>query len=181
MIQSRIRELKCMRTFASKGSHVDECTPVYQHMMHILDEEIKNTTYIADARKNGATKPGWLSMAGLNGYAKSFTYIYLIICGSTGAVKIGRADDVKKRMAGLQVSSPSKLSVLCHFRAPSVFEGVLHTIFSKSRIRGEWFSITDELLDLAEIGNDQNYMGVLRYCKEMLERNKPVDGLNGQE
>lgn len=179
MIRSRIRELKCTRSFASKGSHVDECIPVYQHMMHMLDEEIKNTTYIADARKHGAARPDWLARAGLNGYAKSFTYIYFIVCGATGAVKIGRADDVKKRLSGLQVSSPGKLSLLCHFRAPSVFEGVLHTIFSKSRIRGEWFSITDALLDLAEIGNDQNYMGVLAYCKEMLERNKPVDDFNG--
>jgi hypothetical protein len=153
--------------------------PVYEHMMHMIDEEIKNTTYIAEARQNGAARPHWLARAGLNGYAKSFTYIYFIICCATGAVKIGRADDVKKRLSGLQISSPGKLSLLCHFRAPSVFEGVLHTIFSKSRIRGEWFSITDELLDLAEIGNDQNYMGVLNYCKDMLERNKPVDGFNG--
>lgn len=181
MIRSRARNLMCDRSFASKGSHIDESIPVNERIMRMIDDEIERTSYIANARQNGPGEGQRLADSGLSWYAKSFTYIYFIICGGTGAVKIGRADNVKKRMADLQVSNPSKLSLLCHFRAPSIFEPTLHTIFSKSRLRGEWFSITDELLDLAEIGNDQNYIGVLNYCKEMLERNKPFDGLNVRE
>jgi hypothetical protein len=94
----------------------------------------------------------------------------MIICKSSGAVKIGRADNVKSRLSELQVSSPFELAVLSSFRAPSMFEAVMHGIFSRTWLRGEWFSLSDDLLDIAEIANDKDYSGVLLKCKEILDR-----------
>lgn len=179
MIGSRIRDLKCDKVFAAKGAHIDNSLPVNHRMLQMVEDEIEKTAFIAEARSSGAPRIAEVSRSAMTRYAKSFTNIYFVICKATGAVKIGRADNVKNRLSSLQISTPNELAVLGYFRAPAVFEGVLHTIFASSRLRGEWFSITDDLLDLVEAGNDRNYIGVLAQCKMMLNRDKPVDHFNG--
>ena len=175
MIRGRANQLKCERVFFVEGAHPDEAENVYERLSGMIGKEIEITEYLSMVRDNGVPRHEIAyGRSALNRYAKSFTNIYFIICKATGAVKIGRADNVKKRMAELQVASPGELAVLSTFRAPSVFESVLHAIFSKSKIHGEWFSITDDLLDVADIGNTMNYIGVLGCCKKMLDSNKPL-------
>jgi hypothetical protein len=175
MIRSRIRELKCDRVFFTSAAAIEDSGAAQQRLKAFLLGELESAEFIASAKENGTPlRVSEYRRAGLTGYAKSFTNIYLVICKTTGAIKIGRADDVRKRLSTLQISNPGELAVLACFRAPAVFEGVLHAMFSSSRVRGEWFSLTDDLLDLAETANDKNYLGVLRYSLELADRKWPL-------
>ena len=84
--------------------------------------------------------------------AKPPCYIYFILNYDSQAVKIGIAKNVKRRLASLQTSSPSKLELLGIIKTKSVnnarkIEKLLHEKFAKNRIRGEWFKTNVELLD----------------------------------
>ena len=84
--------------------------------------------------------------------AKPPCYIYFILNYDSQAVKIGIAKNVKRRLASLQTSSPSKLKLLGIIKTKSVnnarkIEKSLHEKFAKNRIRGEWFKANVELLD----------------------------------
>jgi hypothetical protein len=76
--------------------------------------------------------------------------VYFIQMGADGPIKIGWAVNVNSRLAELQCASPFDLSV--RFTAPGdvLEEGLLHGKFSRSRLRGEWFRPTPELLDFIE-------------------------------
>ena len=84
--------------------------------------------------------------------AKPPCYIYFILNYDSQAVKIGIAKNVKRRLASLQTSSPSKLELLGIIKTKSVnnarkIEKSLHEKFAENRIRGEWFKTNVELLD----------------------------------
>lgn len=70
--------------------------------------------------------------------------VYFVRAGNRGAIKIGIADDVQKRLDTLQVGNAFKLNLVASIPCPSRkaalhLEGRLHRFFSKQRIRGEWF------------------------------------------
>lgn len=169
----RVRELKCEKIFPV-GEPFFEDSEVLRYRLHqYLEQQEEFAKYIAD-RSDGSRheKPDPIVRAGLARHAKSFTNIYLIICSSTGLVKIGRADNVKSRLSELQVASPGKLSVLSYFRAPASFENFLHCLFSRNHFRGEWFRLDERLLELAEIAIDENLMGVIRWASSQLGGNR---------
>jgi hypothetical protein len=77
-----------------------------------------------------------------------FSGVYFIRCESF--VKIGYAYDVRKRLEGLQTSSPFTLEPLGFIRCESqeqaaLLERSLHVRFSKYRRRNEWFVLTREI------------------------------------
>lgn len=85
----------------------------------------------------------------------SYTFIEGNLCdrstvyfiGSTdGPIKIGIALDVSKRLKGLQTSHPSKLAVLATTAGGREQEKAYHCQFADSRMAGEWFERTPELL-----------------------------------
>ncbi|MNJ43225.1 hypothetical protein D3C77_382230 [compost metagenome] len=171
----RIRELRCDKPFPIGEVFVDESTPLFSRMSQYLEDESERASFFAVRAEGGAhEKPGVMQMAGLRGYAKSFTNVYFIVCGSTGSIKIGRADNVERRLRELQVSNAGELAILGFFRAPSSFENFLHCLFARSHRRGEWFSITDDLLDLVEDGVEKNYIGALSRSKAILITKKPL-------
>ncbi|AXF52842.1 MAG: hypothetical protein [Podoviridae sp. ctdb7] len=108
----------------------------------------------------------------LRDHASDFTNIYFILCSATGAIKIGRAENVQRRMAALQISTPGTLRLLGSFRAHLTFENFLHSLFSVHRVRGEWFRPADGLLDLIEAGLDGGYITVLELCRKVVEESK---------
>lgn len=75
-------------------------------------------------------------------------YIYVIQC--QGFVKIGIADNPKKRLSELQVGCPFKLELVRAFasRDPRRDEKSLHHSLGKHHERGEWFRLTDPLSQL---------------------------------
>ena len=76
-------------------------------------------------------------------------YIYLIsMTDSAGKryCKIGLTNEVQKRMAILQCSSPFQLNLHCSYYVPDSYaeESLLHEFFKSKRLKGEWFDLTDE-------------------------------------
>ena len=73
--------------------------------------------------------------------------IYFIQAGDNGPVKIGYTKkDPDARMASLQTGSHDKLKLIGHRSGSTIKERELHQTFDKSRIRGEWFEPTSNLL-----------------------------------
>lgn len=63
-----------------------------------------------------------------------------------GPVKIGIATCVRKRLSGLQTSNPNKLHILATCPGGRARELEYHAQFAASRMSGEWFERTPELL-----------------------------------
>lgn len=171
----RVRDLKCDKIFPVGKHYFDENQIIFERLDDYLAGQEEMAAFFvdrADGRRHA--KPNLMETAGLRGYAKSFTNVYFIICSITGLVKIGRADNVGQRLSTLQISSPGALSILGFFRAPSSFENFLHCLFSRNHVRGEWFKLSDELLDLIEDGVDKNYLGALSRSRLILHSKKPL-------
>lgn len=80
----------------------------------------------------------------------SVSYVYLIRAATLGHLKIGKADDVARRLATLQTGCPDLLEVISTVRfvrpslaesrrAAQVVERDLHSRFEPFHLRGEWF------------------------------------------
>ncbi len=70
--------------------------------------------------------------------------VYFVRAGNKGAIKIGVARDIKKRLATMQTGNPFELKVIATIPCYSVEEAFrtekrIHNLFAKKRIRGEWF------------------------------------------
>lgn len=72
--------------------------------------------------------------------------VYMIRAGDTGPVKLGFAVNPDRRIGGLQIGHPEKLTVLRIMEGCRAFEAALHRHFAPLRIRGEWFTHSDEML-----------------------------------
>jgi predicted GIY-YIG superfamily endonuclease len=71
-------------------------------------------------------------------------FVYFVRAGNRGAVKIGIARNVERRVATLQTGNAFKLNVMAVIPCSSRIEAQsleerLHKRFAKQRIRGEWF------------------------------------------
>lgn len=74
--------------------------------------------------------------------------IYFIGCAAANAVKIGRTyNEPYKRLMSMQACCPLELQLIGVTEGYGVEEAALHARFAPSRIRGEWFTMTDELRD----------------------------------
>ncbi len=74
-------------------------------------------------------------------------YVYLITYAETpGYYKIGKALDLNKRLATLEVGSPFKISLVhsVSTRDTAELENRLHKKFSGCRVKGEWFWLSAE-------------------------------------
>jgi hypothetical protein len=76
------------------------------------------------------------------------TVIYFIQSEHGGPIKIGRADDLAKRLVNLQTSRPDKLVVLATAPGTVQQERDLHARFAAAREKGEWFSPVPDLVQL---------------------------------
>ena len=74
--------------------------------------------------------------------------IYFMLCRSPDQqVKIGHANHLARRLSTIQIGCPYAIDVLTYYWSenPEDEEQTLHERFAASRIRGEWFRLTDEL------------------------------------
>lgn len=69
-------------------------------------------------------------------------FVYLAHQDNTPYYKIGVSNNVERRLASLQTSSPSKIVLIKSIRTDRYehYEGELHERFAASRLNGEWFS-----------------------------------------
>lgn len=65
--------------------------------------------------------------------------------GGDSAVKVGRADDVAKRVAQLQTGNPHPLRLIYVLPGAGGLEADLHLRFEDDHLRGEWFAPTTDL------------------------------------
>ena len=81
-----------------------------------------------------------------------------------GAIKIGRSDNVQSRLKALQTAHSSELKLLLEIPdCMPEMEQLLHARFAESRIRGEWFEATPDLLSVI-----QKYTNALDLQKYLL-------------
>lgn len=66
-------------------------------------------------------------------------YVYVIGAADSHLVKIGRTNNVSKRLGELQRMSPIRLEVLWQTEGGSWLEAALHRTFKDARAHGEWF------------------------------------------
>ncbi len=91
---------------------------------------ITTDRYIAKNRK---------SVRHLRPKFKPYTYF---IQDQQGRVKIGTSVNVQTRLSAIQTCNADKLTLLTVLDED---EGDLHKKFDKYRIRGEWFTLSDEI------------------------------------
>lgn len=72
--------------------------------------------------------------------------IYFIQEGTAGLIKIGKANDPRKRLQEMQTGSAGLLVLLATAPGSRKEEGILHRRFKAHRSRGEWFRPAAELL-----------------------------------
>lgn len=80
---------------------------------------------------------------------KGNTYVYFLQSGDGGLIKIGKANDVKKRIAEIQRMSPVPLNVLCMIQCKNAYqlESSIHNRFMRYRRHGEWFEPAKPICD----------------------------------
>jgi len=67
-------------------------------------------------------------------------YVYLMYDRNTGYYKIGISKDPKHREKTLQSEKPT-IELFHKFKSNKETETILHSMFDKKRIRGEWFNL----------------------------------------
>ena len=72
--------------------------------------------------------------------------VYMIRAGQHGPVKIGYSDEVTLRLVKMQADNHERLQILRLFEGGEADEAVLHERFSDSRLHGEWFGFTKQML-----------------------------------
>lgn len=85
------------------------------------------------------------------GRCESGGVVYFVACRDDfGAIKIGYASDLGRRVSTLQNGCPHKLEALTCFWSddPERDEYALHRRFSEHLIRGEWFAPAPEIVEL---------------------------------
>lgn len=71
------------------------------------------------------------------------TFIYFV--EMEGHIKIGKADNWRKRLSGIQTGSPFPAKLLLVLKATTAREKELHGMFADNYVRGEWFKDHPEL------------------------------------
>ena len=93
--------------------------------------------------------------------------VYLI-AASTGHIKIGIAQNVKKRLQGLQNAHGEPLEVLATFDGGRDLEQKLHKALKAYRLKGEWFR-RGPWLDAMLAAETQNESQILRRVRKALQ------------
>jgi T5orf172 domain len=91
----------------------------------------------------------------------NWTFVYFIQEENRGYIKIGSAENVEKRLKGLQVGNPDKLKILHKTSGGQNLELFLHKKFKEYHIRGEWFRDSEEII---------NYIDYLKFEDEFYGR-----------
>lgn len=78
---------------------------------------------------------------------KSGRDLYAVFCSVTRLCKIGRSNDARRRLVGLQIGSPTPLVMWCHAPFLGKLEPRIHRAFREMRMHGEWFgpSLTERI------------------------------------
>lgn len=73
------------------------------------------------------------------------SYVYFIRAGRMPMVKIGSALEPEKRLESLQIGNPQKLHLIGYSIGGMPLERQWHQDWKHRRIRGEWFTLRNDL------------------------------------
>jgi hypothetical protein len=73
------------------------------------------------------------------------TFIYFVQAGDF--VKIGQSKEWKQRLRFLQTGMPHEITPILVFADRPVLEKKLHSRFKADRVRGEWFRLSQQIID----------------------------------
>lgn len=97
-------------------------------------------------------------------------FVYFVYAEKCGMIKIGVTGDLRQRLADLQIGSPERLVILSHVRGNYHVEQYLHGIFERERSHGEWFRVSDRLIQAAEIALEGGLKGLLAYTDSLVDK-----------
>ena len=91
---------------------------------------------------------------------KQLTVLYLILCAKTRTIKIGVAQNVKKRTTALQRAHGLPLKILyTAFSSDSMKnEKRLHAYWSHYRLKGEWFELPEAMTPKEFVSHSVAYL-----------------------
>lgn len=84
-------------------------------------------------------------------------HVYAIRAGDTGRVKIGIAQDVKRRLVDLQRTEAETLRVVASVEASTAHERELHRVLADSQLGGEWFNLDLSDEEITDLLNQPSY------------------------
>ena len=78
------------------------------------------------------------------------SYVYFILDSFSGALKIGKANDINIRISDLQTGNPNELTFLGYIECNSSehakqLESLYHKEYNHLRVRGEWFEYDESI------------------------------------
>jgi hypothetical protein len=77
--------------------------------------------------------------------------VYFILSETSGLIKIGYTErPVTERLSALQISTPDRLEVIGRLSGNQALERELHSMFAGSRVSGEWFKASSDLVSFIE-------------------------------
>jgi hypothetical protein len=87
-------------------------------------------------------------------------------------IKIGRAANLERRLAGLEAMSPVPVFLITAFNAPRRTEALFHCLFEEHREWGEWFRPGESLLKFLEAERPQmlSLSDLTKICDEIGKR-----------
>lgn len=93
--------------------------------------------------------------------------IYFICSPETCLIKIGRSNNIEKRLKTMQSISPYKIVLLSAITAHKSFEYYLHQKLNSSRSHGEWFNADDKVLSVIDISLEKGVKGIYEYLENL--------------
>ena len=127
----------------------------YDHMKVRYEEIIEYTTQAEEVWmwREFEELRDWLEAA-LKSQCLTPGQVYFVQEDESHFVKIGKAQDVSKRLSGLQVGSPHVLSIYHTVQCPDDYsdaERCLGEMFRTNHVRGEWYKLDEVDLQTVRI------------------------------
>lgn len=94
------------------------------------------------------------------------TWTYFIVAPDVGMVKIGKAKNLKKRLATLRTGCPVPIEVRAAVRFTEGLEGWLHDALKDKRRDGEWFVYDEEMAEVVMCAKHGGTNGFLSFAVE---------------
>jgi len=96
------------------------------------------------------------------------TWIYFIEMHDGKAVKVGRADNVWRRLGQLQNAHPHDLKLLSFLEGPPNLEFVIHAALQGHNISREWFRPNEHLDEIINLAKEGKAEEIYLFCEKLL-------------
>lgn len=91
--------------------------------------------------------------------------VYFIMAIGSGCVKIGFSENPEKRLLQMQIGTPAKLILAGSVPIHQRYERVIHDYLRKHNVQGEWFGLSDEVIEFMRVATDEGRDGVMRVLR----------------